>query len=40
MFILTCKQLYELNMQTENYSHILYLLQAFWFKGTITQKSI
>ena len=33
MFILTCKHLYELNMQTENFSQILYLLQTLWFKA-------
>ena len=33
MFILTCKHLYELNMRTENFSQILYLLQTFWFKA-------
>ena len=32
-FKLTCKCFYELNMWTENYSHIFYLLQTFWFKA-------
>ena len=33
MFILTSKHLYELNMRTENFSQILYLLQTLWFKA-------
>ena len=33
MFILTCKHLYELNMRTEIFSQILYLLQTLWFKA-------
>ena len=33
VYILTCKRFYELHIQTEHFSQILYLLQTFWFKA-------
>ena len=33
LFILTCKHFYELNMRSEIFSQILYLLQTLWFKA-------
>ena len=30
---MTCKHLHELNMRTEIFSQILYLLQTLWFKA-------